>query len=50
MEKWQVVFLLIVLCGLVVGWLLNPLAGLVFIWGAMIAAEVSFSKRSKKRR
>jgi len=49
MEKWQAVFLLIVLCGLMIGWLLeNPIAGIVFIWGAMIVAEVSFSRRSRK--
>lgn len=50
MERWQLIFLAIVLSGLLIGWLSNrPLVGLTFMWACMISIEVTHSMKSRRK-
>ncbi|MCS7131194.1 MAG: hypothetical protein NZ934_00460 [Hadesarchaea archaeon] len=48
LEPWQVVYILIALVGLLIGWLLDPRLGIVFIWTLVIALEVLNYRKSRK--
>jgi hypothetical protein len=39
-ERWQVVYLLVVIIGLIIGYWIDPLVAVGFIWVVMIAAEL----------
>jgi hypothetical protein len=39
-ERWQLVYLLIILIGLLIGYWIHPLVAVGFIWVAIIAAEL----------
>lgn len=40
MESWQVIYLVIVGAGFGVGWLTSPIVAVVFVWVAIVTAEI----------
>lgn len=56
MEKWQILYLLIALGSFVVGWAIDPIAGVAFAWISIILSEIihyqkemqEFEKRSEE--
>jgi len=50
LEFWQVVYILIALAGIGVGWLLNVWLGLGVIWAGMIIFElICYTKRGARK-
>lgn len=39
MENWQIMYLIILSIGLLIGWYLSPLFGVVFVWAAVLIYE-----------
>ena len=46
LESWQILDVLGVFAGLVIGWRFDPWLGVAFIWAFIIAGEVLHSKRT----
>ena len=46
-EAWQVIYIIGVFIGLLIGWCFHPYFGAAFIWIFIIAVETFHAKREK---
>lgn len=48
LESWQILYILIALAGLLMGWLFDPSSGILFIWALVVAIEAFDYMKSRR--